>query len=158
VGEGVADEQGTHLEPRPRWQPTLPAQPHNLPNHYECEYKRAGALNLFAAFDTRSGRVYGYCAERKRQQECLAFLEQLDREITPSMCLGIAEAAVAKHSAGERDIQTRPYPAAALLVSNSGVTPTLGLRRSPAVITLASATPIGHTAHPGRGDSKRPRG
>jgi DDE superfamily endonuclease len=38
-------------------------------------------LNLFATFDTRSGEVYGRTAERKRQVEFIAFLEQLDREI-----------------------------------------------------------------------------
>jgi transposase len=71
----------TSLQPRQRLAPTRPAQPLNLPNRYEHEYKRAGALNLFAAFDTRSGQVYGQCYERKRQQECIAFLEHLDREI-----------------------------------------------------------------------------
>jgi transposase len=76
-------DEKTSLQPRPRRQPTRPAQPDNLPNRCEHEYKRAGALNLFAACDTRSGRVYGHCAERKRQQECITFLEQLDREIAP---------------------------------------------------------------------------
>jgi transposase len=47
----------------------------------EHEYGRCGALNLFAAFDTRTGKVYGMTAERKRQVEFIAFLEQLDREI-----------------------------------------------------------------------------
>ena len=36
---------------------------------------------MFAAFDTRSGKVWGMTAERKRQEEFLRFLEQLDREI-----------------------------------------------------------------------------
>jgi transposase len=74
-------DEKTSLQPRPRHAPTLPAQPQNIPNRYEHEYKRAGALNLFAAFDTRSGQVYGQCYERKRQQEFIAFLEVLDREI-----------------------------------------------------------------------------
>jgi transposase len=39
------------------------------------------ALNLFAAFDTRTGKVSAHTAERKRQKEFLEFLEQLDREI-----------------------------------------------------------------------------
>ena len=52
-------DEKTSLQPRPRSSPTLPAQHHNLPNSLEHEYKRAGALNLFAAFDTRSGQVYG---------------------------------------------------------------------------------------------------
>lgn len=74
-------DEKTSLQPRPRQHPTQPAQPENIPNRCEHEYKRAGALHLFAAFDTRSGKVYGHCYERKRQQECIAFLEALDVEI-----------------------------------------------------------------------------
>jgi transposase len=74
-------DEKTSLQPRPRPSPTLPAQPYHLPNRHEQEDKRAGALNLFAAFDTRSGRVYGQCYERKRQQEFMTVLEYLDREI-----------------------------------------------------------------------------
>jgi len=74
-------DEKTSLQPRPRGAPTLPAQPQNLPNRHEHEYKRAGALNLFAAFDTRSGQVFGQCYVGKRQQEFIAFLEHLDREI-----------------------------------------------------------------------------
>jgi DDE superfamily endonuclease len=74
-------DEKTSRQPRPRLASTRPAQPQNLPNRCEHEYKRAGALNLFAAFDTRSGRVYGPCDARQRQQECIAFLEHLDQEI-----------------------------------------------------------------------------
>jgi transposase len=76
------DEQ-TSLPPRPRQQPTPPAQPDHLPNRCEHEDKRAGALNRLAAFDPRSGRVYGHGAERKQQQAFIAVLEQLDREMAP---------------------------------------------------------------------------
>jgi transposase len=78
-------EEKTSLQPRPRRHPTRPAQPHHTPHRHEHEYKRAGALKLFAASDTRSGKVYGHCAERKRQQEFIAFPEQLDQEIEPSI-------------------------------------------------------------------------
>jgi len=80
-GEAVlcVDEK-TSLQPRTRLSPTLPAKP-GLPVRVEHEYERKGALNLFAAFDTRTGRVYGRCAPRKRQEEFIAFLEQLDREL-----------------------------------------------------------------------------
>jgi transposase len=74
-------DEKTSRQPRPRLAPTRPAQPQNRPNRYAHEDTRAGALNLFAAFDTRSGRVYGQCYERQRQQECIAFLEYLDQEI-----------------------------------------------------------------------------
>jgi transposase len=69
-------DEKTSLQPRPRKSPTLAAKP-RTPVRVEHEYGRAGALNLFATFDTRPGRVYG----RKRQVEFIALLERLDREI-----------------------------------------------------------------------------
>jgi transposase len=74
-------DEKTSLQPRPRLSPTRPAQLGNIPSRYEHEYTRSGALNLFAAFDTRSGTVFGQCYPRKRQQEFITFLEQLDAEI-----------------------------------------------------------------------------
>ena len=74
-----ADEM-TSLQPRPRKAKTLPTAT-DRPTRVEHEYSRCGALNLFAAFDTRTGKVYGQTAGRKRQVEFIAFLEQLDREI-----------------------------------------------------------------------------
>jgi transposase len=73
-------DEKTSLQPRRRMAPTLPAQP-GQPVRLEHEYQRLGALNLFAAFDTRTGTVYGRCYERKRQVEFIQFLEYLDRKI-----------------------------------------------------------------------------
>jgi transposase len=73
-------DEKTSLQPRPRLQATRPAQP-GRPNRVEHEYRRAGALNLFAGFDTRTGRVYGQCYGRKRQREVITFLAYLDAEI-----------------------------------------------------------------------------
>jgi len=73
-------DEKTSLQPRPRLHPTKLAQP-GLPNRVEHEYRRDGALNLFAAFATRTGRVYGQCHSRQRQRECIAFLTALDAEI-----------------------------------------------------------------------------
>ena len=78
-------DEKTSLQPRSRLHRTKPAQPGNLPNLVEHEYKRKGALQLFAAFDTRSGMAYGRCFERKRQKEFIAFLEYLDRQILQSI-------------------------------------------------------------------------
>jgi transposase len=78
-----ADEM-TSLQPRPRKSPTKAAKT-DQPTLVEHEYGRCGALNLFAAFDTRTGKVYGMTASRKRQVEFIAFLEQLDREIPASV-------------------------------------------------------------------------
>lgn len=58
-------EKNTNLQPRPRKAKTLAAKP-KLPLRVEHEYQRKGALNLFAAFDTRTGKVWGQTYERKR--------------------------------------------------------------------------------------------
>jgi hypothetical protein len=50
-------DETTALQPRPRHAPTLPTQPQTMPHRDEPEYRRAGALNLLAAFDPRSGQV-----------------------------------------------------------------------------------------------------
>jgi len=76
----VCLDEKTNLQPRPRTAPTLPARP-GLAVRVEQEYRRRGALNLFAAFDTGSGEVIGWTAPRKRAAECIAFLELLDRQI-----------------------------------------------------------------------------
>jgi transposase len=72
-------DEMTSLQPRPR-KATTKATRKDQPTRVEHEYGRCGALNLFAAFDTRTGKVHGMTASRKRQSEFLAFLEQLDRE------------------------------------------------------------------------------
>jgi DDE superfamily endonuclease len=73
-------DEKTSLQPRPRKLPTLAAQPRR-PVWVEHEYGRQGALNLFAAFETRSCKIYGRTVERKRQVELIAFLEPVDRAL-----------------------------------------------------------------------------
>ena len=77
-------DERTSLQPRPRRTATRPAQP-GRPLQVEHEYRRAGATHLFAAFDTRSGHVYGVTTRRKRQIEYLTLLEQLDLAIPTSV-------------------------------------------------------------------------
>jgi transposase len=78
-------DEKTSLQPRPRKHATRPARPGNQPNLVEHEYERAGALQLFAGFDTRSGRVYGQCYARKRQKEFIAFLEHVEEQVSPGV-------------------------------------------------------------------------
>ena len=77
-------DEMTSLQPRPRRVPTRPAQP-GRPLQVEHEYTRAGATHLFAAFDTRSGQVYGVTTRRKRQVEYLTLLEHLDQAVPPTI-------------------------------------------------------------------------
>lgn len=73
-------DEKTSLQPRRRVRPTRPARP-GMPVALEHEYERSGALNLFAAFNTRKGDVIGMTAGRKRAKEYIAFLEQLEAKI-----------------------------------------------------------------------------
>lgn len=75
-------DEMTSLQPRPRKSATKPTRPAQ-PTRVEHEYSRCGALNLFAAFDTRTGKTFGHTARRKRQAEFIEFLEQIDRD-TPA--------------------------------------------------------------------------
>lgn len=77
-------DEMTSLQPRPRRSPTR-ATRKDRPTLVEHEYGRCGALNLFAAFNTRTGKVCGLTASRKRQSEFIKFLEELDREIPASV-------------------------------------------------------------------------
>lgn len=73
-------DEKTSLQPRTRLQPTRPSLPGQV-TLVEHEYKRNGAVNLLAAFDTRSGKVYATTAQRKRQIEFISFLDQLERDL-----------------------------------------------------------------------------
>jgi DDE superfamily endonuclease len=77
-------DEKTSLQPRIRTAPTRPARPER-PVQVEHEYRRDGVLHLFAAFDTRSGRVIGQCHRRKRAAEFLAFLAHLDGQYRPEI-------------------------------------------------------------------------
>ena len=84
-------DEKTSLQPRTRKAKTLPPEPGRpspqpgqpavpgKPIRVEHEYERKGALNLFAAFDTRTGKIYHCTAERKRQTEFLQLMEIIDR-------------------------------------------------------------------------------
>lgn len=77
-------DEKTSLQPRTRTSATRPALPGGTPVRLEHEYERKGALNLLAAFDTRSGDVIGICRRRKRQVELIDLLEAIDRDTSPS--------------------------------------------------------------------------
>jgi transposase len=77
-------DEKTSIQPRPRAAPTRPARLNLQPVRVEHEYARRGALNLLAAFDTRTGKVMGICRPRKRQVEFIELLELLDRSIPAS--------------------------------------------------------------------------
>lgn len=80
-------DEKTSLQPRTRLISTRPAQPGLRPMHLEHEYARKGALQLFAAFDTRTGEVTGILRRRKRQAEFIDLLEKIERETLETVTL-----------------------------------------------------------------------
>jgi DNA-binding Lrp family transcriptional regulator len=79
-------DEKTSLQPRSRKFPTRGARP-DTPVHVEHEYRRGGALQLFAAFDTRSGEVIGICRPRKRQEEFIELLAEIERQTSSDVTL-----------------------------------------------------------------------
>jgi len=80
-------DEKTSLQPRTRTAATRPAQPGLKPVLLENEYERKGALQLFAALDTRTGQVTAILRRRKRQAEFIELLEKIDRETAASVTL-----------------------------------------------------------------------
>jgi DDE superfamily endonuclease len=73
-------DEKTSLQPRTRSAPNLPAQPGNVPIYVEHEYARKGALQLFAAFNTQTGKALGLLRRRKRQVEFIELLATIEAQ------------------------------------------------------------------------------
>lgn len=80
-------DEKTSLQPRTRSHETKPPQAGNQPALLEHEYARKGALQLFAAFNLRSGEVVGVLRRRKRQVEFIELLEAIDAKHSASIRL-----------------------------------------------------------------------
>jgi transposase len=61
------------LERRYRTQSPRPGRP----GRFEFEYRRHGTRTLLAAFDTRTGQVFGRCGAQRRESDLLAFMDAL---------------------------------------------------------------------------------
>ena len=70
-------DEKTSIQPRRRKSPTRPARARK-PVGVEHEYVRGGALQLYAAFNTRTGEVIGWDSPQKRADEFVGFLDLLD--------------------------------------------------------------------------------
>jgi hypothetical protein len=69
-----------HLD---RLDPVLPLSPGRAEPH-GFEYYRHGTLSLYAALDTKTGKVQGKTAARHTSEEFVAFLEQVVEQCPPS--------------------------------------------------------------------------
>lgn len=69
-------DEKTAIQALDRKDPRLPLSPGRAERH-GFEYKRHGTLSLYAAFDIKSGEVFGKTAARHTSAEFIAFLKDL---------------------------------------------------------------------------------
>ena len=69
-------DEKTAIQALDRRDPILPMSPGRAERH-GFEYVRHGTLSLYAAFNTRTGEVFGKTVRRHTSQEFVAFLERL---------------------------------------------------------------------------------
>jgi transposase len=71
-------DEKTQIQALERTQPLLPVRP-GLPARQTHDYRRAGVTSLYAALETRSGRVVGECRSSHTGADFLDFLKHLAR-------------------------------------------------------------------------------
>jgi len=71
-------DEKTQIQALDRTQPGLPLNPSRIGSRTH-DYKRNGTANLYAAFNTLTGKVIGKAAKRTNSKEFLSFLKLLDR-------------------------------------------------------------------------------
>ena len=75
-------DEKTAIEALDRKDPVLPLYPGRAERH-GFEYYRHGTLSLYAALDTRTGRVHGKTAARHTSLEFVAFLREVVTQCRP---------------------------------------------------------------------------
>lgn len=68
----------TQIQALSRTQPLLPLRP-GLPARRTHDYKRNGAISLYAALEMATGRVTGQCSQRHTAADFPSFLNKLAR-------------------------------------------------------------------------------
>ena len=76
-----ADEK-SQIQALDRSQPTLPMRPGHVERRAH-DYKRNGTTSLFAALDTKTGKIIGQLHRRHRSLEFRQFLDKIDAEVPP---------------------------------------------------------------------------
>lgn len=75
-------DEKSQIQALDRSQPILPMRPGQVERRAH-DYKRNGTTSLFAALDTKSGKVIGQLNRRHRSIEFRKFLDKIDAEVPP---------------------------------------------------------------------------
>jgi transposase len=73
-------DEKSQIQALDRTQPGLPLKKGRAATMTH-DYKRHGTTTLFAALDTRTGRIIGECQPRHRAKEFIRFLRRIDRSV-----------------------------------------------------------------------------
>src|SRR5499425_3082651 len=73
-------DEKAQIQALDRSQPTLPMRPGQVERRAH-DYKRHGTTSLFAALDTKTGKIIGQLHRRHRSIEFRKFLDQIDAEV-----------------------------------------------------------------------------
>ena len=77
-------DEKSQIQALDRTQPGLPLKKGRAATMTH-DYKRHGTTTLFAALDTRTGRIIGECQPRHRAKEFIRFLRRIDRSVKRSL-------------------------------------------------------------------------
>lgn len=69
-------DEKTCVQALSRKHPSKPAAPGKA-GRLEFEYVRHGTTTLLAAFDVRTGRVFGQCRKQRRAEDLLSFMDEV---------------------------------------------------------------------------------
>ena len=102
-------DEKTRIQALDRTQPLLPLRPGQVERRTH-DYKRHGTESLYTAFDVASGDVIARVTARHRAKEFLAFLRQVDSEISPEADLHVIldNSSIHKTEAIQRFLEKRP--------------------------------------------------
>jgi len=79
-------DEKSQIQALDRSQPILPLRPGQVERRAH-DYKRHGTTSLFAALDTKTGKVIGQLHRRHRAQEFRKFLDKIDTEVPPEFAV-----------------------------------------------------------------------
>jgi transposase len=77
-------DEKSQIQALDRTQPGLPLKKGRAATMTH-DYKRHGTTTLFAALDTRTGRIIGECQPRHRAKEFIRFLRRIDRSVRTTL-------------------------------------------------------------------------
>jgi transposase len=96
----VSVDEKTGIQAKERVAATVPAGP-GRPGRYEFEYRRHGTVSLLAAMDVHSGEVLGTDIARNDSATFIDFLEQIDRDVAPSLVIHLVMDNGSSHTSKE---------------------------------------------------------